>query len=141
MNKQEEQIAELNTTVTCTIAPSPIHGAGVFAIRDISKGKQLYCYPKDRIIRMYSLPYGSRNKLLPEVRDLILQRWASWVNGSQFSHPHSDAWLILFMNHSGEPNYDPATDQALRDIQKGEEITEDYRRMVNYELVFPWLKS
>ena len=135
----EQQINELNSEVCCTLAPSSIHGIGVFAIIDIKKGKRLYCTP--RIIpRFYKIPFGSLNKLFPEVKELVLQRWASVVNGSIFQSPNDDAGLLFFMNHSDNPNYDIMSDTALCDIVKGEEVCEDYRVMKNYEKVYKWLK-
>lgn len=135
---QEEQITELNCTVKARLAPSKIHGVGVFAIMDIAKGQKAYCIP--RIERKwFNIPYGSLTKLLPEIRGLVLERWPSIINGSMFQSPNDDAWLILFMNHSEEPNYDPKTDTTLKDIKKGEEITEDYRQMINHEKVYHFL--
>ncbi len=32
------------------------------------------------------------------------------------------------MNHSDDPNYDDVKDIAIKDIQAGEEITEDYKQ-------------
>ena len=37
---RSEQIMELSSTVKCKLAPSNIHGIGVFAIRDIKKGEK-----------------------------------------------------------------------------------------------------
>jgi hypothetical protein len=61
-----------------------------------------------------------------EVRRLIIQRWPRAAHQGPFLSPNNDARLVSFMNHSDEPNYDPKTDLALRDIAKGEEIFEDY---------------
>lgn len=139
---RQEQIIELNSTVKCVLKPSQIHGIGVFALRNISKGERLYCQPNLQTKgKFYNLSYAELNKLFPEVKELILQRWASIINGSLFQNPNDDAWLILFMNHSDIPNYDQYTDCAIRDIIKGEEILENYRKMLNHEAVFPWLKE
>lgn len=144
MNEQERQIYELNATVKCKLAPSKIHGIGVFAIRDIQKGERLYVRPdasqSPELRVWYKVPFGSFGKLFPEVRELILDRWPSVVNGGLFTSPN-EQWPVLWMNHSDDPNYESKTDSALRDIRKGEEITEDYRTMDNWEKVFPWLKQ
>ena len=133
---REEQIAELNSTVRCKIAQSKTHGVGVITIRDIRQGERCYCRP-DYIPKFYNIPFGSLSKLFPEIKEMVLQRWASVVNGSIFTSPNDDCHLLFFINHSTEPNYDVVSDTALRDIQKGEELFEDYRMMDNWEQVRP----
>ena len=146
MSRQDEEIIELNSQIKVTIAPSPIHGVGIFAIMDIQKGQKMYCKPEAKYAdrrQWYHIPYGSLNKLFPEVRELVLRRWPSIINGSHFTSPN-DCWPILWMNHSSDPekvNYDPKTDTALADIKKGEEVFEDYRIMLNWEKVFPWIEK
>lgn len=136
----EAQIKELNSTVKCSIRPSKIAGVGVFALRDIKQGEKLYLLPGD-YPRWFAVPYERFNEIRPEVREVILARWPSVVLGSMFRSPNDDCLLASFVNHSDNPNYDQKTDSALRDIAKGEEITEDYRAMPSWELVFPWLKN
>ena len=138
MSIQDEQIDELNATVKCKLAPSKIHGVGVFAIMDIPKGQRVHCRPDQAGRIWYNVPYGSLSKLLPEIKELVLERWPSIVNGSNFTSPN-DCWPICWMNHADTPNYEMHTDTALIDIKKGEEITEDYRKMINYGKVYPWL--
>ena len=133
---KENQIAELNSQVRCKLAASPVHGVGVFTIREIKKGERCYCRP-NYISRFYNIPFGSLNKLFPEIREIILQRWASVVNGSLFCSPNDDCHLLFFVNHSTDPNYDLVSDMALRDIPAGRELFEDYRIMENWEKVRP----
>ena len=141
MTRQEEEIIELNSTVKTKLAPSNIHGIGVFTIRDVAKGERLFCKPDGpRPRKWYSVPYGSFSKFFPEVKELLLERWPSVVNGSLFLSPN-EVWPILFVNHSDDPNYEVKTDSALRDIKSGEEVTEDYRLMVNHEKIYLWLKK
>ena len=129
-----KQIDELNMHVKAKIAPSKIHGVGVVAIRNLMRGEKLYA---DYLPRVFNVPYGSFNKLFQEVRELILERWPSVVNGSRFVSP--DVRLLTFMNHSDTPNYDAKTDTLLYNVRKDEEIFEDYKIMDNWEKVFPWL--
>lgn len=121
--KKAQAIAEhLNATVKCYLAPSEIEGVGVFALRDISKGQKLGCQDITRkVFELHNWHYVQE-----DVADLIEKRWPGAKEGQEFLHPNCDAHLILYMNHSDEPNYDPKTDMALRDIKKGEEITENY---------------
>jgi SET domain-containing protein len=136
MNKQDQQIAELNAAVKTYIAPSKIHGVGVFALRDIAKGQTLGL---DDLFRVYTLPYSSFKKLFPEVRKLLLGRWPQVVNGSHFMYPTDRSQA--YMNHSDTPNYCGFKDAALKDIKKDEEVTEDYKLIPNHVVVYPWLKD
>src|SRR3990167_5200909 len=136
MNRQEQEIIKLNSEVKANLGVSRIHGIGVVAIRSIAKGDKLYA---DRMPNIYQIPYGSISKLFPEVKKIILERWPSIVNGSKFIYP--DARLVSFMNHSDSPNYDPITDTAICAIMEGEEITEDYKLMPNWEKVWPLEKN
>src|SRR5215813_1230790 len=114
----DEQRVKLNSRVKLRIAPSKIHGVGIFAICDIVKGETLYA---DHMPEVYTFPYSSFGKLFPEVRQLILERWPRVVEGSQFIYP--DARMLAYMNHSDDPNYDAELDLAVRDIKAGEEVT------------------
>ena len=113
----------LNNTVWCKLAPSDIHGIGVFAIRDIPKGQKLYCMgmPNTEAITLDTL-----EGLIPEIKELIDQRWPLAVDGDSFQSPNNDARLISFMNHSKSPNYSKYNDTAFMDIKEGTEITEYY---------------
>ena len=140
MNAQEWQIVELNTTARCTLKPSPIHGIGVFAIKDIKKGDRAYCLPQRIERKWFSIPYGSFNKIDKELREIILGRWPNVTRGARFFAPNDEVWLPSFINHSDTPNYDLRTDSAVQDIKRGEEITENYREVRNYQEIYPWLK-
>ena len=114
---------QINATVMAIIAPSKIHGVGVFALRFIKKGERMYLKWNPMGFLQTTL-----SQLRPEVREVIEQRWPPVRDGYPFIHPHEDANLISFMNHGyGEQvNYDDKNDIAIRDIRKGEEILEDY---------------
>lgn len=128
--------SRLNERVLTRLAPSPIHGIGVFALRDIPKGTRLNA---DMRPEVYALKYENFPQLHPEVRANILERWPTVVTGSAFAYP--DTRIQAFMNHADEPNYDNLTDRTLRDIKAGEEITEDYRNIQGAEQVFTWLST
>lgn len=134
MSKQEDEINKLNMLVKVRLAPSKIHGVGVFAITDIPRGVRLHLglFPQK-----FDLSYGNFNKLFPEVRELLLERWPNIVNGSSFLYPETN--VVAYMNHSDKPNYDAINDVTLSSIKKGEEIVENYRLIPNYEKVYKWL--
>ena len=136
---QEEQIQELTDTVKCRLAPSRIHGIGVVAIRDIKKGEQLHCIIETP--QWYTVVYDNLTRLPAPIRQLILDRWSQVVVGSSFLSPNHDAIMLHFMNHSNEPNYDPITDCAVKDIGEGEEVFEDYRIAEGWEKVYSWIKN
>lgn len=118
-------IKKLNDTVWCKLAPSKVHGIGVFAIRDIVKGQRMHC--KDWYGgRENELSVNSFEGLHPAILELINQRWPLALKHEYFVSPNHDAHLVSFMNHSFEPNYHKFDDYALRYIQAGEEIFEDY---------------
>lgn len=135
MTSSDEQIVKLNTRCKLRIAPSKVHGVGIFAITDIHKGERLYAgvFPEP-----YTIPYSSFGKLFPEVRQIIIERWPLVASGkSHFFYP--DANMPAYMNHADDPNYDNKTDCALRDIKAGEEVFETYRNIEGAETIFPFL--
>lgn len=127
-------IDELNTRVKLRIAPSKTHGVGVFAIRDILKGEKLYA---DIVPFPYKVSPGNLGKLFPEVKELLLEQCPSVSLGSAFPFP--TAILQAYINHSDDYNYDCRTDTSIRDISKGEEITENYRIIQGWREAHPWL--
>ena len=132
--KLKQAIKLLNDIVKVRIAPSPIHGVGVFAMRDLKAGEQMEL---DAIPHAFDIPYSKLGELDKDARELILSHWPNIVTGSHFLYPVTK--MTAFMNHSDDPNYDAKTDKMLKDVKKGEELTEDYRKIDLYEKVFPWL--
>ena len=133
--KWKEAVKLLNDIVKIKIAPSSVHGVGVFAVRDMKKGERLEA---DAVPHAFDVPYKKLGELDSEVRDIILSHWPTIVNGSHFLYPVTK--MVAFMNHSDAPNYDAVTDTLTKDVKKGEEIFEDYRLIENYKKVFAWLK-
>ncbi|MES2224150.1 MAG: SET domain-containing protein [Patescibacteria group bacterium] len=133
--KIKEAIILLNDIVIIKLAPSTIHGVGVFAMRDIKKDQQLYT---DIVPHQFDVPFRKFNKLDKEIGDMLLAHFPLITAGSHFLYPVTK--FSAYLNHSDTPNYDAKNDKALRDIKKGEEITEDYRLITNYKKIFKWLK-
>jgi len=132
--KWKEAIKLLNRIVCTKIAPSPIHGVGIFALRDMKKGEYLEL---DAIPHQFDIPYKKLGELHKEVREILLGHFPLIVMGSHFLYPVTR--MTAFLNHSNTPNYDAQNDVVLTNIKKGEELTEDYRKIEGYEKVFPWL--
>jgi SET domain-containing protein len=122
-----DTVEYLNSTVFCALRPSPIHGIGVFAIRNIPKGTTLTDHTLEcPNQQLYGLDEDDFARLHPEIRSLILSRLIFEADAPLiFLSPNTDAILRGFMNHSDTPNSDGAI--ALRDIAAGEEVTENYK--------------
>lgn len=122
--------------VTVKLAPSEIDGVGVFAIKDMPKGTKLYA---DIMPEVFKLPYKMLKNNTPEyVHDTLVQRWPLVRKDSPFVYP--DVRFVAFMNHGGDDaNYDAVNDVLLRNVEAGEEITEDYRKIEGWEETFPFL--
>ena len=111
----------LNNTVWLKLAPSKIHGVGVFAIRDIPMGQKLYCHPRKAEI------YKGLDGILPEIKQIIVQQYPlAEIEDDYFRSPNDEVNFLSYMNHSDKPNYDHVNDVALHNIKKGQEITERY---------------
>lgn len=122
----------LNDTVYATLKPSPIHGIGVFAIRDIPKGKRYTDISVHNLdeTEILELSESDFEKLRPEIQTLILDRttFVESQNTYFFYSPNHEVCLTSFMNHSETPNV--KNDITLRDIKAGEELTEDFRELL-----------
>lgn len=106
----------ISKEVLCTLGVSSIHGVGVFAIRDIQKGQELFSF---------SEKYIPLEGLDDETLKLVLDRNVIYNDTKYVEHPNFDINYTCFMNHSNNPNSDGVV--AVVDIEQGEEITEDYR--------------
>jgi SET domain-containing protein len=114
--------------VRTRVAPSAIHGMGLFAVDVIPKGTAVWRFEKgfDREFspeEFAALPADAQAHI----------RWFAYVDrdtgGRVLSGDHT-----CFMNHAPDPNtgaildaVPPITTLALRDIAAGEELTCDYQ--------------
>lgn len=108
----------MNQEILCKLGVSKIHGVGVFAIRDIKKGTELFKFTSAKIPLDYK-------ELDDKSLSVILDRNVIYNDTKEVEHPNFEINYTAFMNHSDDPNSDGVV--ALRDILEGEEITEDYR--------------
>lgn len=131
-----QNIDKINSEIKATIGVSKISGVGVIALTDILKGQKVYA---DRMPQVLEFRYSALHQLFPYVKKVVLDRWPNIINGGKvILH---DIHLLSLMNHSSDPNYDPIKDEALRDIKIGEEITENYKSMPNYEKIWPDIEN
>ncbi len=112
---------------------SPIHGNGVFAAKDLPKGKRLVQYrgklrPHDEVDRCYGVDADSGHTFLFTLNSHYVidgnvdGNIARWINHS--CAPNCEA--VLYESADGEPESDRVFIEAARDIQAGEELTYDY---------------
>lgn len=133
--KIKQAILMLNDVAKLKIAPSQIHGVGVFVTRDVKKDDKLYA---DAISYAFDVPFSRFNELKKDTSEILLNYWPQIATGSQFIYPVTK--MTAFINHSDKPNYDARQDKVLIDIALGEEVTVDYKSINNWETIFSWLK-
>jgi len=116
--------------VYARIGCSKIHGVGVFAIREISKGTQIF--PEDESELIWKKRRALKLDTLPqEIRQLYEQFCLIKDKGERYGCPKSFNLMTVawYLNHSKTPNVGCDKNYmffALRDIKKGEELTADY---------------
>jgi SET domain-containing protein len=132
MNK-EALLKELASTTYVMIKPSPLHGIGVFAIRDIPKGTK----------NIFSKGVGDWIKVSKEEVDALPQHSKDLIeNHCLFDedfyfipdYGFKLVDLVIYLNHSETPNVISLNDgeefEAIRDIANGEELLVDYGTIV-----------
>ena len=135
MNK-EALLNELANTTYVMIKPSPLHGIGVFAIRDIPKGTS----------NIFSKGVGDWIKVSKEEVDALPQHSKDLIeNHCLFDedfyfipdYGFKLVDLVIYLNHSETPNVISLNDgeefEAIRDIANGEELLVDYGTIVECE--------
>lgn len=135
MNK-EALLKELSESTYVMIKPSPLHGIGVFAIRDIPKGTK----------NIFSQGVGEWIKVSKEEVDTLPQHSKDLIeNHCLFDEDHyfipdygfKLVDLVIYLNHSELPNVISLNEgeefEALRDIASGEELLVDYGTIVESE--------
>lgn len=141
--KPQTTVEYLNNSVFATLKPSPIHGIGVFAIRDIKKGGLITDYSIHTINNcgFLKLSEDEMMELVPEVRELILDHsmFIADQRSFYFYSPNMEVCLQSFMNHSTDANSNGVF--ALRDIAAGEEVTEDYTKLFKEKAPHPMIKK
>jgi SET domain-containing protein len=132
MNK-EALLKELANSTYVMIKPSPLHGIGVFAIRDIPKGTK----------NIFSKGVGDWIKVSKEEVDALPQHSKDLIeNHCLFDedfyfipdYGFKLVDLVIYLNHSETPNVISLNDgeefEAIRDIAIGEELLVDYGTIV-----------
>jgi SET domain-containing protein len=130
MTKIQNKILEKLKNTYCRLQPSKIEGVGVFAIRDIPKGKNPFLGTKKQAWHKFHI--SEFKKLGKEILSLIDSFFVIHKNGVVYI---SDSCLngmdiSYFLNDSKKPNIKTIDDGVnfvtLRKIKKGEELTVAY---------------
>lgn len=102
---------------------SSVHGLGLFAVEPIKKGTPVARWTEGHDMRMTPVEWAA---LPHRVRDWLYIHWWTRDDGNWYGTCDDGR----FTNHSTTPNmlWDDAekTSFACRDIEAGEELTEDY---------------
>ena len=132
--KKESLLQQLQQSTYVMIQPSPLHGIGVFAIRDIPKGtRDMFSqgvgeWIKLTIAEVEALPKHSRD--LVENHCLFDE---DFYYVPDYGFKLVD--LVIYLNHSDTPNVISVNDgeyfEAIRDIVAGEELLVDYGTLVD----------
>jgi hypothetical protein len=138
-NITEEVIKHLSTNIKTKLSVSPLHGVGVFAIRDINVGESVFpIWEGDSF--MYAIPNERLSDIPNEVLELLDMYFINdecgfkiirLFNGMNFLF-HGTAYCNSAWPNKENTNID-ITGIALRDIKAGEEILEWYTENINLE--------
>jgi SET domain-containing protein len=131
---KEALLKDLQKDTYVMIKPSPLHGIGVFAIRDIPKGtRDLFSqgvgeWIKLTVAEVEALPKHSKD--LVENHCLFDE---DYFYVPDYGFKLVD--LVIYLNHSDKPNVISINDgeffEATRDIAEGEELLVDYGTIVD----------
>jgi SET domain-containing protein len=126
-------LKELAQETYAALKPSPLHGIGVFALRDIPRGcKNIFSKETGEWIllgmdEVEQLPAHSKN---------FIETYYLYDNDHYFIPAHGCKVMDLanYLNHSGTPNLVSVQDglyfETTRDIREGEELLIDYGSIV-----------
>lgn len=133
-NLKEKLVLKRLSKVYCRLAPSPIHGVGIFAIRPIPKGTNPFAdsfMAQEAVI----LNKCKVEDLGPEILKLLHDQHPTSDPNSQIvsNFPNQLIWTN-YLNYSDTPNIELMEDgewKTLRDINKDEELLEDPKRLLH----------
>ena len=131
---KEELLKDLREETYVTLKASPIHGIGVFAIRDIPKGCNTFF--SNNMGEWIKLPISEVEMLPAHSKDLI-ETYCLYDDENYFvpDYGFKVMDLVNYLNHSNTPNIISVNDgiyfETLRDIKCGEELLIDYGEIVD----------
>ncbi len=135
---KEALLQELAGNTWVMIKPSPIEGIGVFALQDIPKGcRSMFSKSNDQ--EKWIPVSKTEVDHLPAHAKALIENYCLYDDENYFipDYGFKKMDLVNFLNHSDIPNIISINEgeffEALRDIQKGEELLIDYGEIVDGE--------
>jgi SET domain-containing protein len=135
---KESLLQELAGNTWVMIKPSPIEGIGVFALQIIPKGCRSM-FSKSNEQEQWIPISKTEVEQLPAHAKALIENYCLYDDEHYFvpDYGFKKMDLVNFLNHSDIPNIISINDgeyfEALRDIQKGEELVIDYGEIVDGE--------
>jgi SET domain-containing protein len=133
---REQLLHELHHDTYVMLRSSPIHGIGVFAMKDIPEGcRTIFSKGVGEWIK---LSFAEVEQLPPHSRNQI-ETYCLYDDENYFVPDYGFKLmdLVLYLNHSHEPNIISLNEgeqfEALRDIKEGEELLVNYESLVAVE--------
>jgi SET domain-containing protein len=134
--KKEALLKQLQSQTYVMIKPSPLHGIGVFAIRDIPKGtKDIFSEGLGDWIKVSKAEVDD----LPTHSRELIENHCLFDEESYFIPEYGFKLvdLVIYLNHSETPNVISLNEgeqfETLVDIKEGEELLVDYGTIVACE--------
>jgi len=131
---QEELLKELRDEIYVALKPSPVHGIGVFAIRDIPKGcRSVFSNHNAQWIK---LPIKEVEQLPEHSRDLV-ETYCLFDETHYYvpEYGFKIMDMVNYINHTPPPNIQSVNDgesfEALTDIPAGSELLVNYGHIVD----------
>ncbi len=131
-----EILQELATETWVTLRPSPVHGIGVFAIRDIPKGcTTIFSKNIDNWVK---LPIKKVEELPAHAKELV-ETYCLYDTEHYYvpDYGFKIMDMVNYLNHSATPNVLSINDgeyfEALSAIPAGTELFVSYERIVAVE--------
>ncbi len=128
-----ELLNELTRDTWCMIKPSPLHGIGVFALRDIPLGCTTLF---SRGVGEWLPVSKAEVAALPAHTRGLVENYCLYDDEHYFipNYGFKVIDLVNFLNHSDTPNIRSVNDgeyfETLRNIHEGEELLIDYGMIV-----------
>lgn len=130
---KEQILDELYTNTYAMLKPSPVHGIGVFAIRNIPRGcRTIFSEGKGEWIK---LPIAEVNKLPAYSRELV-ETYCVFDEENYYvpDYGFKVMDMVCYLNHSSTPNIISLNHgedfEALMDIAAGTELLINYEQIV-----------
>jgi SET domain-containing protein len=133
---RDEILHELQHEIYVMLKPSPIHGIGVFAIRNIPKGCRDIFTKHDA--KWIKFPLKEVEKLPDHARNLV-ETYCLYDENNYYvpEYGFKIMDMVNYINHSSDPNIKSINDgeffEALSDIDAGTELFVNYGEIVHTE--------